>query len=160
MDHTHSLNAKGAYIHLLADAGGSVAAIIAGSLIVVTGNEIIDVIFAVLIALIILYSTIELLRQTTHILLQGVPDSVSINEFENRLQDIDGVIDVHHTHLWQINSSKIAGSSHIVISEQKNETQVLSEAIATAKELGINHPTIQIEKDSFTEKTSSCYVNQ
>jgi len=157
-DHQHSLNAKGAYLHLLADAGGSIAAIFAGTLIYFTGLYIIDTIFAIIISIIIFYSTKSLLQETLHILLQGTPAHTTVTEIKQTLEDIDGVVNAHHIHIWALKSDYSAASVHIVVEDTANHKTVLETALSKLQALGLSHPTVQIETKEFNENEYDCYT--
>jgi len=158
-DHQHSLNAKGAYLHLLADAGGSIAAIFAGTLIYFTDLHIIDTIFAIIIGIIILYSTKSLLQKTLHILLQGTPAHTTVTEIKQTLEDIDGVVNAHHIHIWALKSDHAAASAHIVVGrDTAKHTTVLETSLSKLQALGLSHSTVQIETKEFNEKEHDCYT--
>lgn len=157
--HQSSVNTRGAYLHLISDALGSIAAIASGIIIKLTGVYLVDIVFAVIISMLILYSVKDMLKESINILLQGVPKDKDIKDVEDILSNIDGVKEVHHLHLWSINSEKDALSAHIVVGQNTSYSKVLENSLSEVEDYGIDHPTIQIETSEFNEKEHQCYKN-
>lgn len=157
--HRDRLNVEGAFIHLLADAGGSVAAIGAGTIIWATGLDLVDPAFAVLIALLVLYSTRDLLADSLNILLQGTPRGVDVAAVRGNLAGIDGVRDAHHVHVWALDSRRTALSAHLVVEATADRDAVLRTCRELlAERFGIDHATIQVESEGHTETVDmDCY---
>lgn len=158
-DHRENLNVEGAFLHLLADAAGSVAAIALGITLTFTDLYILDPLFAVVIAALVLYSTKDLLADSLNILLQGTPGSVSVDEVTTALSNLDGVDNVHDVHVWALDSSRWALSAHVVTEPGIDTDEILARAQRTlGREFGIDHATIQIETDTFCESAEfDCY---
>src|SRR5215471_9194309 len=97
----HSLNMRAALLHVTSDVAGSVAALAAGAVIYFTGWVPIDAILSWVIALLILASTIRLLREALHVLMEGVPPSLQLEEVGRVMAGIDGVRSVHDLHIWK-----------------------------------------------------------
>lgn len=154
---TQSVNVRGAYLHLVADAFGSIAAIISGVIIYFTKFYLVDVVFALIIAGIILWSVKSLLYDAVHILMQGTPTEVDLSEIEHILSNIDGVVDVHHIHLWSISSVETAVSAHIVVDDPSRNSEILDEALSILKSAGVDHPTLQVEGPDFNMREHNCY---
>ena len=143
-----NLNMRGAALHVLSDLLGSVAAIIAALVIIYTGWMPIDPILSVIVALLILRSAIFVVRRSAHILLEGSPDWVSVNDIRERLtRDVPGVADIHHVHVWGLTQEHLILTMHLVINtgaEQQTGTVRAVKKIL-AEDYGIAHSTIEVE---------------
>ena len=155
------LNVEGAFLHLLADAAGSVAAIVAGVAIAATGWNIIDPVFAVLISVLILYSMQDLLGEAVNILLQGTPSGVDVDEVTAYLADLPGVIDVHDVHVWALSSSEYTLTAHVVVTDEMDSDDVVSVCRQRlSDEYGVGHATIQVESKGFVHEVDfDCYAD-
>lgn len=158
-DHRDALNVEGAFIHLLADAAGSVAAVSAGLIIWATGWHIVDPLFALLIAALVLYSTRDLLADSLNVLLQGTPRDVDVTEVVAAMESIEGVVDAHHVHVWALDSQRTAMSAHLVVREAVDRDAVLADCRqALAERFGVDHATVQVESEAFSETVEiDCY---
>lgn len=153
---SQSLNVKGAYFEVLSDMLGSLGVILAALIVMLTGWRLVDPIIGAGIGLFIVPRTWSLLKQTTHILLEGTPPEVDLRLLEYKLASIPGVTAVHDLHVWTITSGLDAMSVHLVVSETADGRQILRAARqAMADDFHIDHVTIQIEDDAFraSEKT-------
>lgn len=141
-----SLNLRGAYLHVLTDLLGSIAVIVAGLIIWLTGFIVADTIASFLIAALVLPRSLELLAQSVNVLLERAPESVDPAEVERRLAGLGGVIAVHDLHLWSTDGTDVLCTCHLVV-EQENYAgcPILDSAHDTLTDLGITHATIQIE---------------
>jgi cobalt-zinc-cadmium efflux system protein len=145
LSHDHdNLNSRAAMIHVLGDLLGSVAAITAGAVIYFTGWQAIDPILSVVVSLLILRSTWSLLRQATHVLMEGVPQHLNLEEIGNVLATEAGVVQVNDLHIWNISGGKVALSAHIVIEKPETWPLQLKHMNQLLKEqYGIQHITLQ-----------------
>jgi len=109
----HNMNTRAALVHVVGDLIGSVAAITAGAVIYFTGWQPIDALLSVVIALLILASTVGLSRDALHVLMEGVPAGVRLEEVGQALSQIEGVRAVHDLHVWNISSGQVALSAHV-----------------------------------------------
>ena len=100
---------RGAYLHVISDLLGSVGAIVAGVVILLTGWTLIDPIVSVVIALLILGSAWRLVRESVEVLLEATPGHISMQDVELRLANIEGVCQVHDLHVWTVTSGVVAG---------------------------------------------------
>jgi cobalt-zinc-cadmium efflux system protein len=142
-----NVNIRSAYLHVLGDALGSVGAIIAGAVIYFFNWNIADPIISVVVALLILKGAWGVIKDSIHILMEGTPITIDQQEVKKLLEEIDGVIDVHDLHIWTITSGLDSLSCHVLISDDKDEQEILQTAINKIKEkYKILHTTIQIEK--------------
>ena len=143
--HQHNLNTRGAYLHILGDVLGSVGAIGAAAVIAITGWRMADPLISIAISLLILVGAFRLLRESTDILLEGVPKNVSVPEVHRRMLGVTGVIAVHDLHVWTVTSGMVAMSGHAVVPDLAAHPGVLEGIRAQMAGLGIGHVTIQLE---------------
>lgn len=142
----HSLNSRAALLHVMGDLLGSVAAIVAGGVILATGWTPIDPLLSIFVALLILASTLRLLRDTVHVLMEGVPDSVQLDAVGRDLAALPGVVRVHDLHVWTLSSGTVALSAHLEIRDLADWPHLLAAARETlASRHGITHTTLQPE---------------
>jgi cobalt-zinc-cadmium efflux system protein len=140
------LNLRAAMLHVTSDLIGSVAALAAGAVIYFTGWRPIDAILSLVIALLILGSTINLLREALHVLMEGVPRTVKLDEVGRLIARINGVRSVHDLHIWHISLGRVALSAHLDITELSGWPTVLEQARQVLQErYGIDHVTLQPE---------------
>ena len=140
-----SLNVRGAYLHVLGDLLGSIGAILAGAVILVTGWYPADPLISVLIALLILSSAWRLVREATDVLLEAAPAHIDVGDVRALLEAIPELHDVHDLHVWTLTSGYVALSGHGVIDEPTHHRGVLSRIQGCARGLGIDHVTFQLE---------------
>ena len=144
-----SLNMRGAFIHMVADAAGSVGVIGAGILVIAFGATWADAIASFAIAVLILWATWGLLRDTVQVLMEGVPRGMDVQAVENAIAEHPGVSSVHHLHLWNIASDVPALSGHVVLSEDmtlhdaQEHGDILRELLH--ERFGIDHVTLELE---------------
>ena len=144
--HSHSLNTRGAFLHVLGDLLGSVAAIAAGVLIYFTGMTIFDPIISIVVALILVAPTYNLLKQTSRIILEGVPEHIDYVEVGKSLNEVQNVLSVHDLHIWSMTSEHISLSAHVEISSIDQWEQVLADIqLMLSNKFQINHITLQPE---------------
>jgi cobalt-zinc-cadmium efflux system protein len=142
----HTLNVRGALVHVIGDLLSSVAALIAGAVIYVTGWLLIDPILSIFIAVLILTTTLKLLRDTLHVLMEGVPRAVDIAEIGGALAGLAGVSEVHDLHVWTIGSDRAALSAHLEIDRLDAWPVILQEAQRVLRErFAVDHVTLQPE---------------
>jgi len=147
--HAHDdLNVRSAFLHVLGDAIASVGVIIGGVIMLYTGWFVLDALISVAIVLIIGWGAIRILREAGHILLEGVPAHIDINQLVDRMRTVTGVNDVHHVHVWSICSHITALSAHIDILPEYRLRQ--GEIIGTLEQMldhdfHITHTTLQGE---------------
>lgn len=144
--HSHSLNTRGAFLHVLGDLLGSVAAIAAGVLIYFTGMTIFDPIISIVVALILVAPTYNLLKQTSRIILEGVPEHIDYVEVGKSLNEVENVLSVHDLHIWSMTSEHISLSAHVEIASIDQWEQVLADIqLMLSNKFQINHITLQPE---------------
>ena len=141
-----SLNVKGAYLEVWSDMVGSVGVIAGAVVIKLTDWMAADPIIAVLISLWVLPRTWKLVREAGHILLEGVPTSVSLEEVRSAILSQAGVVSVHDLHVWSLGSREPALTAHVVVTEGSDATEVREALVAMlGTEFEIGHTTLQIE---------------
>jgi len=139
-----SLNARGALLHVMGDLLGSVAAIVAGVVIMATGWTPIDPILSVVVALLIVRSTWQLLKQSTGVLMEGVPLHLDYDAIGRSLAALPGVVDVHDLHIWNMGSSEVALSAHLSIGRGEEWLPLLAQARRMlGVDYAIRHATLQ-----------------
>jgi len=141
-----SLNVQGAMRHVFADALGSVGAMIAAAIIILTGWRYADPLISVAIGLLILGSSWTLLRDSTNILLEATPRGLNAEEVGRKMAAADGIIEVHDLHIWTITSGFPALSAHVLVGEQEDchaRRRELEEILT--REYGISHTTLQVD---------------
>ena len=152
--HSHShddLNVKSAFLHVLGDAVASVGVIVGALLMRFTGWYQADPIISIAIGLLILVGAGRVLREATHILMEGVPRGMSIDQVAASIREVEGVADVHHLNIWAVCSHIFALSAHVEIqleSEGKRENLLHRIEHKLAHEYKITHTTIQFDCSS------------
>jgi cobalt-zinc-cadmium efflux system protein len=157
--HRESLNVRGAFFHVLADAVGSVGAILASAAILFGGYHIADPLISAVVAVLILWSSWVLIRDAVDILLESTPPHINIVSLREQLGGVDGVDSVHDLHVWTLSSGVLAMSCHVVArSDSFNRTQLLTRINGVAREkFHIDHSTIQIEEANLPQEVfDSC----
>lgn len=142
------LNVKSAFLHVLGDAISSLGVIAAAIIIWLSGYQWVDPAASVLIGVIILVSSGRLLRKSVHILVEGVPEGISLGKVNNAMLAVDGVDGVHDLHIWNICPGHVALSAHVTVEEMDyhNSTHIMDELKACLRDdFGISHTTIQFE---------------
>ncbi|PYO62808.1 MAG: cation transporter [Gemmatimonadetes bacterium] len=145
--HEHSLNQRGAYLHVLSDALGALGALVAAGIILVTGRTIADPAISVLIALLILRGAWRLTRESVEILLESTPAHISLPDVHGRIASLPGVTSVHDLHVWTVTSGVVAMSGHLVVANPADNQRILEAVQGRMEDLGIRHVTVQMEKD-------------
>lgn len=144
------INARGAFLHMLADTLVSVGVVISGLIITFTGWDIIDPIVSLVIAAVIAITTWDLLAESLRLSIDAVPETIDIKEIEDEIKEVEGVLDVHHIHIWPISTTEVALTAHIVFSDGEKEgldwcCEKVEHIKHHLREHGIRHATIEIE---------------
>jgi cobalt-zinc-cadmium efflux system protein len=149
--HAHrDLNIRSAYLHVLADLGGSVGVVIAGVVIWLSGWQRADPIIGIAIALAVLVGSVRLLRDTAHILLEGVPRGITLDAVAKAVQSVPGVEGIHDLHIWTICSNLLALSVHVTVGSRTAEQRdVIVQEIndRLRQQFGIEETTVQAEAE-------------
>lgn len=141
-----TMNVRGALIHVIGDLLGSVAALAAGLIIILTGWMPIDPLLSLLVSVLILVSAVRLLRDVVHVLMEGVPKGVDAGAVGRELADVEGVRSVHDLHIWSLSSSQRALAAHIEIARLSEWQAILPRLQRLlADKYAITHTTLQPE---------------
>ncbi|MGC9452389.1 MAG: cation diffusion facilitator family transporter [Oceanipulchritudo sp.] len=144
-----SLNVKAAFLHNLTDAGASAAVLIGGAAIYWLDWSWIDPLLTLFIAGYILFMSFGLLRKTSRILMEGTPDDLRIDEVEAAMEAVEGVLGVHHIHIWELDEHHRAMEAHVVIDETRSmvELESLKTAVKACldERFSIRHSTLEME---------------
>jgi cobalt-zinc-cadmium efflux system protein len=152
-----SLNVRGAWLHVMGDALGSVGAIIAGGLIWAFGWRIADPIASVVISALVLYASWALLRETVDVLLEAAPAHLDVDDVRSALLSAHGVATVHDLHVWTITSGMVSLSCHVLLTPDVGDHHVLPSLQTLLRErFDIHHVTIQVEPEGFEEHVEVC----
>ncbi len=152
-----SLNVKGAYYEVVADAAGSVGVIVAGILVMATGSSIWDTVIAVAIGVFVAVRAVILGRQVLAVLGQQVPEGLSVDDVARDLESVAGVSGVHDLHIWTLTSGMNVATAHLVVEPTADPQSVLANGQATLQSKhGVEHATLQVE----TEPTKQCHEVQ
>ena len=159
----HDLNMKSAYLHLLTDAIESLAVVVVAFLIAWKDWRMLDPLVSIAIGLFIIKSAWSIVGETVHILTEGTPRKIKLEEVASYIQSVPGVENVHHVHIWGLSSRVNALSTHVVVRDQLISnggkiTNQLEKELETR--FGINHPTIQLESSPCEDQGVVVDINQ
>ncbi len=150
--HDHDLNRRGAFLHLLADAGISVAAVLAGAGIWWLGWNWLDPATSLLVSVVVAMTAFALLRESFNATMDAVPNNVDQAAVHDFLVSQSGVTAVHHLHIWSLGAGEIAMTAHLVRPVSVDNDQFIDSLYLKLDEkFGINHPTLQIEHGESCE---------
>ncbi|MBA3510364.1 cation diffusion facilitator family transporter [Sphingomonas sp.] len=142
----HDINIRGAFLHMSADAAVSAAVVVAGFLILTTGQQWIDPVMSLAIAGVIFWSSIGLLKESVWMSLAGVPAGIDVDEVEAELGSLGGVIAVHDLHVWPLSTTETALTAHLVAPEVESDQLLGSARDLLRRRFHIAHSTIQVER--------------
>ncbi len=149
-----NLNIRAAYLHLLADALGSVGAIVAGAVLWLTGWRPIDPIITILFAVLMLVSSWSLVKEAIEVLMESTPSHIDPEQIQKELQALPTVREAHDLHIWSVSSGRLALSVHLI--SDASEALLVAANELLENHFGIVHTTIQVEHpDRFQSKR--CY---
>jgi cobalt-zinc-cadmium efflux system protein len=147
---SHDVNIRSVFIHMLGDTLSTAAVIVGGAAIVFSGRGWIDPALSLGIAALIVWSSLDIVRETLNILLEGTPRGLSLGEIRTTLEQIDGVEDVHDLHVWSLGSNLHALASHVTIADipPSESNRILDRINAVLREkFRIHHTTLQFEHE-------------
>lgn len=148
----HDLNRRAAFLHLLADAGVSLAAVVAGIGMATLGWTWLDPATAVLVSLVVIVSAFSLLRESFNAAMDAVPRGIEPTEVEAFLAAEPGVMAVHHLHIWRIGAGEVAMTAHLVRANAADHDVFIDRVTRELdRRFGINHATLQIEHGAACE---------
>jgi cobalt-zinc-cadmium efflux system protein len=144
----HDINVRGAFLHMAADALVSAAVVFAGLVILWTGQQWVDPVMSLVVAVVILWGSIGLLKESVWMSLAGVPSGIDVDEVELALADLDGVDAVHDLHVWPLSTTETALTAHIVTARADYPDALLASARSVLHHrFRIEHCTIQVERE-------------
>jgi cobalt-zinc-cadmium efflux system protein len=150
--HAHDLNKRGAFLHLMADAAVSLAAVLAGAGMLAFGWAWLDPATALLIGLVIALGTFGLLRDSFNAAMDAVPANIDKAEVNAFLAAQPGVAAVHHLHIWPLGANEIALTAHLIRPQEQDHDAFIDATVhALDHRFGINHATLQIERGRACE---------
>ncbi len=151
-----NLNVRGAFLHVMGDALGSVGAIIAGLVNWQWGWTLADPVISVVIGLLIIFSSWQIIRESVNILLEGTPSHIDIQAVIVAMHEVEGVVNVHDLHVWAISSGKEALSAHITLESGASHREALRSLQQKLRhDFNIGHVTIQLELNEETNSESA-----
>lgn len=152
------LNIKSAWLHIVGDTLSSIAVIISGIVIKLSGWRIIDPVTGIIIGLIIILGGIRVIKEALHIFLELTPPGFEPEEIVTELKGIHGILGIHDVHLWAITKGQIAFSCHVYVKDQRlSELECIKKEIEKRlKDKGINHIMIQFECQECEEAHLYC----
>ncbi len=156
------INIRGAFVHMLGDALGSIA-IIAGALAIrYTGWQKVDPLLSILIGILVVWTAWDIIREALNILLEGLPRGIQLQEVVSSMRGMEGVLDVHDLHIWSLGSSAHALSCHVLIEDLPPSA---SDAILRrlnsllAERFHIGHTTVQFEHVGCAISENGCAIH-
>jgi cobalt-zinc-cadmium efflux system protein len=141
------LNIHSAFLHVLGDVVATLGVVVAAGVIWLTGWKWVDPLMSVFIGILILFSSWRVLKSSLHILVEGIPEGLSIEKIGQSMAGVAGVQNMHDLHVWSLCSGHIALSAHIVTANQPlaDESRIMAELKSRLSKFGIEHTTIQFE---------------
>ncbi len=161
-DAKHSLNVRGAFLHMLGDLLASVAVLVGGIVLIFKPWYWLDPILSLLIVCFILKNCWGILKEASGILMNATPTGIDIREVKETLDQIPGVCGVHYLHAWNLSSSSIAFSCHVVVLDQPiSQTETLAKTIRETllHRFGIDHPILQFETSECGNGSTLCGIS-
>ncbi len=155
--HSHSLNVRGAFLHVVGDALGSLGAIVAAVLLMVFGWQLADPIAALLITVLILVSAWRLVSESLDILMEAAPGHVDMAALGREMRAVPGVVDVHDLHVWTLTSGYHAISAHVDVDDGAHATSVLLALQSLSQQrFDLEHTTFQLEPRACASVAEPC----
>ncbi len=144
-DKGSDINIKGAYLHMMLDTLVSVGVVVAGVVISLTGWYIIDPIIGLVVAAAIIYSSWQLFHSSLRLAIDGVPEGIDPDRIVEEMAKTDGVVNVHHVHIWAISTRETALTAHIVVDDITRADEIRNRVKERLRTLGVGHSTIETE---------------
>lgn len=157
----NDLNIRSAFVHMLGDALGSVAIVLGAVAIRYTGWVRVDPILSIVIALLIVWTAWDIIRESLNILLEGLPRSIHLADVTLAMGSVEGVLGVHDLHIWSLGSSTHALSCHVLIEDvppSASDTILRSLNALLDRRFGIAHTTVQFEHVSCGISENGCAI--
>jgi cobalt-zinc-cadmium efflux system protein len=155
---SHSMNTRGAYLHVLGDLLASVGTLAAAILIRYTGWLMADPIASILTTVLIMRGAWRLVRESVDILLESTPAHIPLPAVRGQLEAIPGIESVHDLHVWAVTPAVVAMSAHCIVRQPEQHQHVLEHVHDAMRLFGIEHVTIQLERDEMLEREGHLHV--
>jgi cobalt-zinc-cadmium efflux system protein len=149
---SHNLNARGAYLHVLGDLLASVGTVAAAIAIRYTGWLVADPIASIFTTILIMRGAWQLVRESVDILLESTPAHIPMPAVRGQLEAIPGIESVHDLHVWAVTPAVVAMSAHCIVREPGQHQHVLEHIHDAMRLFGIEHVTIQLERDEMLDR--------
>jgi cobalt-zinc-cadmium efflux system protein len=153
------LNIKSAYVHLMSDAAVSLGIVLGGIIIALTHWFWIDSVLGIVIAVVILFSTWDLLKASMRLSLDGVPEDIHLDQLKKIAMNVTGIKDFHHIHVWAISTTENALTAHLVLNENisiEQEQLIKHELKRELEQHNIQHITLETERDKEDCESEEC----
>jgi cobalt-zinc-cadmium efflux system protein len=147
----HDLNVRAAFQHMAADAAVSAAVVFAGIVILRTGQQWVDPVMSLVVAVVILWGSFGLLREAVGMSLMGVPSGIELEEVEEALASLDGVVSVHDLHVWPLSTTETALTAHLVQPAGSGDALLEAARAMLHDRFRIEHCTLQIERNHLED---------
>jgi len=158
--HSHSLNIRSAWLHVLSDSLASLGVIISGVIILTTGWRYADPIASVLIGGLILVGGWRVIRDAAAVFLELAPRNLDSDEVLRVMRSVPGVINIHDFHLWMITPQIVALAAHVQVEDKAANEGIFSELETRLRDLGIDHTTLQLEGRDCAAGETFCHMDQ
>lgn len=157
----NDLSVRSAYVHMVGDAVSAFGVVVAGVVIALTGATIADPLVSILIAMLILWSSWGILKESVNVLLEAIPEGMQMEAVEQTICSVEGVLAVHDLHVWTVGSGIIACSCHVTVEEQsvregENVLRLVAEALEHKH--AITHSTVQVEVEGCEPNDMYCVM--
>ena len=143
----HDINIQGAFLHMASDALVSAAVVFSGFVILWTGQRWVDPVMSLAVAVVILWGSIGLLKESVWMSLAGVPSRIDPDEVEASLASLDGVHSVHDLHIWPLSTTETALTAHLVLPEGSTDELIRAARSLLHGRFKIEHCTLQVERE-------------
>jgi cobalt-zinc-cadmium efflux system protein len=157
----NDINIRSAFVHMLGDALGSIAIVLGAVAIRYTGWVRVDPVLSILIALLIVWTAWDIIRESLNILLEGLPRGIHLADVARAMGGVPGVLGVHDLHIWSLGSSTHALSCHVLIEDvppSESDTILRSLNALLEGRFGITHTTVQFEHVSCAISETGCAI--
>jgi cobalt-zinc-cadmium efflux system protein len=155
---SHNMNARGAYLHVLGDLLASLGTVAAAVLIRYTGWLMADPIASILTTVLIMSGAWRLVRESVDILLESTPAHIPLPAVRGQLEAIPGIESVHDLHVWAVTPAVVAMSAHCIVRQPEQHQHVLEHVHDAMRLFGIEHVTIQLEREEMLERESHLHA--
>ena len=149
----NNMNMKAAFLHNLSDAFASIAVVIAGTLIILYQWYWVDTLLTFLIAGFVLWQGVVMLPKTIHLLMEGTPENLELEDIRSTIEGLEGVEEMHHVHVWSLDEKRVALEAHIVVTtDELKEVELIkgNVKLALKEEFDISHSTLEFEHHQDT----------